>query len=162
MNYTPFHATAALGRGLESVSPPIDGEASRRGESNPADGALRIDRWLFAVRLYKSRSLAADAVSGGRVHVNGERVKPSRAVRPGDRVSLMRGAVEFDCEVTVVPSRRGPAREAARCYRESAESIARRAAFAERMRLSAALAPRPEGRPDKHDRQALRRIRGRE
>jgi ribosome-associated heat shock protein Hsp15 len=122
----------------------------------------RIDIWLFSVRLFKSRSLAATAVSGGRVHVNGERVKPSRGVRPGDRVSLMRGAVAFDCEVAALPARRGPASEATRCYTESAESIARRAAFAERMRLSAALSPRPEGRPDKHDRQILRRIRGRE
>ena len=131
-------------------------EESRTGDSQ------RIDRWLFAVRLYKSRSLAAAAVSGGKVHVNGERVKPSRAVRPGDRVSLSRGAVDFDCEVTALAVRRGPAREAVLCYRESPESIARRAAFAERMRLSAAFAPRPEGRPDKHERQALRRIRGRE
>ena len=128
----------------------------------PIDDSLRIDRWLFAVRLYKSRSLAAEAVSGGKVHVNGESVKPSRAVRLGDRVSLPTGAVDFDCEVTALPVRRGPAREAVQCYRESPESIARREAFAERMRLSAAFAPRPEGRPDKHERQALRRIRGRE
>jgi ribosome-associated heat shock protein Hsp15 len=124
--------------------------------------SLRIDRWLFAVRLFKSRSLAAAAVSGGKVHLNGERVKPAHSVRPGDRVSLMRGAVDFDCEVTALPGRRGPAREAILCYRESPESIARRAAFAERMRLSAAFAPRPEGRPEKHERHALRRIRGRE
>ena len=128
----------------------------------PIGDSLRIDRWLFAVRLYKSRSLAAAAVSGGKVHVNGERVKPSRALRPGDRVSLTRGAVDFDCEVTALPVRRGPAREAVQCYRESPESIARREEFAQRMRLSAAFAPRPEGRPDKHERQALRRIRGRE
>jgi len=128
----------------------------------PIGDSLRIDRWLFAVRLYKSRSLAAAAVNGGKVHVNGERVKPSRAVRPGDRVSLTRGAVDFDCEVTALPVRRGPAREAVQCYRESPESIARREEFAQRMRLSAAFAPRPEGRPDKHERQALRRIRGRE
>ncbi len=131
-------------------------------DSQETAGSLRIDRWLFAVRLYKSRSLAAAAVSGGRVHVNGERVKPSRAVHPGDRVSLTRGAVEFECEVTAIPARRGPAREAMQCYRELPESIARREAFAERMRLSAALAPRPQGRPDKHERQALRRIRGRQ
>lgn len=131
------------------------------GRPAPNGASMRIDRWLFTVRLYKSRSLAAAAVAGGRVHVNGDRVKPSRGVRPGDRVSLTRGALEFDCEVTALPARRGPAREAAQCYRESAGSVARRAEFAERMRLSAALAPRPEGRPDKHDRVALRRMRGR-
>ena len=142
-------------------------EDERDADAAPEEGyragdSQRIDRWLFSVRLYKSRSLAAAAVTGGKVHVNGERVKRSRAVRPGDRVSLARGALDFDCEVRALPVRRGPAREAVLCYRESPESIARRAAFAERMRLSAAFAPRPEGRPDKHARHALRRIKGRE
>lgn len=136
-------------------------EAASAEESSSGE-SLRVDRWLFAVRLYRSRSLAAAAVSGGKVHINGERVKPSRAVRRGDRVSLSRGALDFDCEVTALPVRRGPAREAVLCYRESPASIARREAFAERMRLSAAFAPRPEGRPDKHERRDLRRIRGRE
>jgi ribosome-associated heat shock protein Hsp15 len=122
---------------------------------------MRVDRWLFAVRLFKSRSLAADAVSGGRVHVNGDRVKPARALREGDVVSFMRGAVAFDCEVIAFPERRGPAREAVRCYRESEASTARREQFAERMRIGTALAPHPQARPDKHERRELRRIRGR-
>lgn len=122
---------------------------------------MRIDRWLFFVRLFKSRSLASEAVSGGRVHVNGERVKPSRAVRVGDAVAFNRGAVLFDCEVAALPLRRGPAPEAAACYRESEPSARRRAQFSERMRLSTAFAPRPDGRPDKHERRELRRIRGR-
>ena len=122
---------------------------------------MRIDRWLFAVRLFKSRTLAAGAVSGGKVHVNGERVKPSRVLRVGDAIRFVRGAVDFDCEVLALPARRGPAREAALCYRESAASSARRVEFAERMRVAAALAPRPAERPDKHDRRELRRMRGR-
>ena len=85
-----------------------------------AHGAARLDRWLFAVRLFRSRTLAAQAASGGRVHVNGARVKPAHEVRPGDQISLVRGAVEFECTVTAVPARRGPAPEAARCYAESA------------------------------------------
>lgn len=125
-------------------------------------GAARIDRWLFAVRLFKSRSLAAQAVSGGKVHINGDRVKPSHGVRPGDRVSFVRGAVEFECTVTAVPVRRGPAVAASRCYEESPASQARRAEHAERMRTAAALAPRPGERPDKHDRVLLRRLRGRQ
>ena len=124
--------------------------------------SMRIDRWLFAVRLFKSRTGAATAVSGGRVHVNGERVKPSRGLRVGDAVSFVRGAVEFDCEVTALPQRRGPAPEAMGCYRESEASIARRLQFSERMRVAAALAPRPELRPDKHERKELRRLRGRD
>lgn len=123
---------------------------------------MRVDRWLFFVRLFKSRSLAGEAVGGGRVHVNGERVKPARVVRVGDRIAFNRGAVDFDCEVTGLPLRRGPAPEAAACYRESEASTARRAQFAERMRLSAAFAPRPDSRPDKHERRELRRIRGRD
>jgi len=133
-----------------------------RQPSDAADESMRIDRWLFFVRLFKSRSLASEAVTGGRVHVNGERVKPSRVVRSGDQIVFNRGAVAFDCEVTALPVRRGPAPEAAACYRESAASVARRAQFAERMRVSAAFAPRPDTRPDKHERRELRRIRGRD
>ena len=124
-------------------------------------GAARIDRWLFAVRLFKSRSLAAEAVAGGRVHLNGGRVKAAHEVRPGDVLSLVRGAVDFECTVSPIPPRRGPAQAAARCYEETAPSIARRAEFAQRMRLAAALTPRPPDRPDKRERRQLRRLRGR-
>lgn len=123
---------------------------------------MRIDRWLFFVRLFKSRSLAGEAVSGGRVHVNGDRVKPARVVRVGDQIAFNRGAVPFDCEVLALPMRRGPAPEAAGCYRESEASMARRVQFAERMRTATAFAPRPDSRPDKHERRELRRIRGRD
>ena len=124
-------------------------------------GAARIDRWLFAVRLAPSRTLAAAAVRGGRVHVNGARVRPAHELRPGDRLSLMRGARAFECTVARVPERRGPAREATLCYEESPASQARGREFAAQMRLAAALTPRPAGRPDKHARQRLRRLRGR-
>ena len=130
-----------------------------RTEDGP--GAARIDRWLFGVRLFKSRSLAAQAVTGGKVHINGDRVKPSRELRAGDVVTFVRGTVEFECTVAAIPMRRGPATEAAKCYVESAASVARRAEFAQRMKVASALAPRPEERPGKHDRQALRRLRGR-
>ncbi len=133
------------------------------GESSAGagPGTARIDRWLFAVRLFKSRSLAAEAVGGGKVHVNGERVKPSHAMRTGDQVTFLRGGVEFECRVTTIPLRRGPAKEAIRCYEETPASQARRLAHAERMKVAATLTPRPEGRPEKHERLALRRLRGR-
>jgi ribosome-associated heat shock protein Hsp15 len=124
-------------------------------------GAARIDRWLFAVRLAGSRALASSAVSGGRVHVNGERVKPGHPLRSGDKVNFMRGALEFECTVARVPPRRGPAREAVLCYEETPASVARGQEFAARMKLAAALTPRPARRPDKHERQRLRRLRGR-
>ena len=131
-------------------------------ESNTSAGAARIDRWLFGVRLFKSRSLAAEAVSGGKVHVNGSRVKPSHSVRPGDLVSFSRGAVDFECEVAAIPERRGPAREAVMCYTETDSSRQRREQHVQRMRLAAAMTPRPEERPDKHQRRELRRLRGRD
>ena len=125
-------------------------------------GATRIDRWLFAVRLFKSRSVAADAVGGGKVHLNGERVKPSHAVKPGDTVSFTRGAVVFECVVADIPLRRGPASVAARCYEETSASKARREQFAARMKVAAGLTPRPDDRPDKHGRRLLRQLRGRQ
>ena len=124
-------------------------------------GTARIDRWLFAVRLFKTRSLAAQAVTGGRVHVNGARVKPAHEVRAGDRVSFVRSTVQFECAVAGVPQRRGAAAAAARCYEETPASAARGAEFAARMKLAAALTPRPPVRPDKHERRQLRRLRGR-
>ena len=134
------------------------GESSTDGGPGPS----RVDRWLFAVRLFKSRSAAATAVGGGKVHINGERVKPSRSVQPGDSVTFARGAVEFECTVTAIPLRRGPASEAALCYEETAGSRARRAEFSARMKVASGLAPRPQERPDKHDRRLLRRLRGRD
>src|SRR5882757_4766734 len=125
-------------------------------------GAARLDRWLFGVRLFKSRSVATQAAAGGKVHINGERVKPSHEVRPGDVVTFMRNLVEFECTVTAIPARRGPAAEAARCYVESPASETRRVEFAQRMRIASGLTPRPDQRPDKHGRQALRRLRGRD
>src|SRR5882762_1056449 len=124
-------------------------------------GSSRIDRWLFTVRLFKSRSLAAQAVTGGRVHVNGERVKSAHEVRSGDRVSFARGTLQFECAVASVPQRRGPAAAAARCYQETPASAARGAEFATRMKLAAGLTPRPAERPDKRERRLLRRLRGR-
>jgi len=134
----------------------------RKETDAPDAEPMRIDRWLFFVRLFKSRSLASEAVSGGRVHLNAERVKPAHAVRIGDQIAFSRGTVPFDCEVTGLPLRRGPAPQAAACYRESEASVARRAQFAERMRTATAFAPRPDSRPDKHERRELRRIRGRD
>ncbi len=141
-------------------------------DAEPADAAgagrppgaprLRIDRWLWFARIYKSRSIAAEAVAGGRVHLNGERVKPARALRVGDRLSVARGAVEFECVVRAIPPRRGPAAEATQAYAETDASRARRAAFEEQRRLAPSSLPRPDSRPDKHERRLIRRVRGRE
>jgi ribosome-associated heat shock protein Hsp15 len=133
--------------------------AGKLQETGP--GAGRIDRWLFAVRLYQSRSAATDAVAGGKVHLNAERVRPSHAARPGDTIRFSRGAVEFECVITAVPLRRGPANEAVRCYEETEASKARRIEFDVRMKMAAALTPRPDKRPDKRGRRLLRQLRDR-
>jgi ribosome-associated heat shock protein Hsp15 len=118
---------------------------------------MRIDRWLFGVRLFRSRS----AVSGGKVHLKHERVKPSHGVKAGDTVTFTRDAVVFECVVTAVPLRRVPASEAARCYDETPASKARREEFAARMKVAAGLTPRPDDRPNKRERRLLRQLRGR-
>jgi ribosome-associated heat shock protein Hsp15 len=124
---------------------------------------LRIDRWLWCTRLFKSRTLAADAVAGGKVHLNGQRVKPAHPVRVGDRLSLKRPGYDFECEVLKLPDRRGSAPLAQTCYAESASARAAREKFAEQSRLVAAFAqPRSLERPDKHGRRELRRLRGRD
>jgi len=124
--------------------------------------SLRIDRWLWCTRLYKSRSLAAEAAAGGKVHVNGRRVKPAHALRVGDRLSINRGGYEFECEVLKLPQRRGAAPIAQACYAETEAARAAREKFGEQARLAAAFAPRSDERPDKHARRELRRLRGRD
>jgi ribosome-associated heat shock protein Hsp15 len=111
--------------------------------------------------LFKSRSGATDAVNGGKVHLNGGRVKASHAVKPGDTVSFNRGTILFECKLAAIPLRRGPASDAVDCYEELATSRARREEYVARRRFAAASAPRPEDRPDKHGRRLLRQLRGR-
>ena len=130
-------------------------------ENDPADSAgagLRIDKWLWFARFFKSRSQATTAVAGGLVHVNGERVKPSRTLQPNDRLLITREQMRFEVIVLSMPTRRGPAPEAHSHYTETAESIAARETRREFARLAA---PSPDGRPGKHDRRALRDLRRR-
>src|SRR4051812_15514266 len=87
---------------------------------------VRIDKWLWAARFYKTRSAATEAVLGGRVHINGTRAKPAKEVRPGDELELTRGTVRWMVEVTALSDKRGPAAIAATLYRETPESIAAR------------------------------------
>ncbi len=118
----------------------------------------RIDVWLWTARFFKTRALAQKAVSGGHIHINGQRVKPSRDVRPGDRLEIQRGPERWDVAVIGTASRRGPASEARRLYEETQESQARREADRERRSLERAAAPRFLGRPDKKGRRELRKL----
>lgn len=119
--------------------------------------SLRIDRWLWCARFFKTRSLAAGAVKGGHVRVNGQRAKPARDVRVGDTLTILQGEVEREVTVAGIPTRRGPAPEASRCYVETEASIARRLEAQERRKAERELqrAPTP-GRPDKRTRRLLR------
>ncbi|MGB8437426.1 MAG: RNA-binding S4 domain-containing protein, partial [Burkholderiales bacterium] len=90
------------------------------------DDRLRIDKWLWAARFFKTRSLAAQAVEGGRIQLNGQRVKPAREVKPGDELVIHIGALEWVIEVRTLSSRRGPAPEAQALYAESEASRQRR------------------------------------
>ena len=130
--------------------------------SEGGSGSLRIDRWLWCTRLFKSRSLAADAVGGGRVHVNGRRVKPALGVKVGDTVTITRPGFEFECRVLKLPDRRSAAPIAQACYEETDKARAAREKYAEASRLASAVTPRSLDKPDKHGRRELRRLRGRD
>jgi ribosome-associated heat shock protein Hsp15 len=124
---------------------------------------VRIDKWLWAARLFKTRSLATEAVTGGKVEVNGERVKPAKPVRAGDEVRLRQGPYEYLLLVRGLAERRGPASVAASLYQERPESRAARERVAEQLKLGAAAwAFEEKGRPTKRDRRELDRFRGRD
>jgi ribosome-associated heat shock protein Hsp15 len=119
----------------------------------------RLDRWLWFARFYKTRSLATQAVTSGRVKVNDARVKPAHEIRVGDRLSLSLDRDPLELDVLALPPRRGPASEAQACYAETAASIARRALSREQRRLAAMNDPQPDARPDKRERRLLDRLR---
>jgi ribosome-associated heat shock protein Hsp15 len=130
-------------------------------EAKPGD-AQRIDRWLWCVRLFKSRSVAAEAVRAGHVRLNGSRVKPAHGVKIGDSLAIARGdEPERDVRVVALPPRRGPAAQAAQCFVESAESLERRRLAAEQRALRPAVAPPTMGRPDQRTRRLLLRAKDR-
>ena len=122
---------------------------------------VRIDKWLWAARFFKTRGLAAAAVAGGRAHLNGERVKPSKEVRLADTIEVRVGHAQWTVVVTGLSDKRGPASVAAGLYEETAESRAQREQRALERRLS-----RPPGadlgaRPTKQDRRRMEQLRRR-
>ncbi len=112
--------------------------------------SVRLDKWLWAARFFKTRSLAADAAQGGKVHVRGDRAKPARPVRVGDRLQIRRGSCEWVVTVKGLSTRRGPAEEAALLYEETEESVRNRDAA--RARIQTAPFRERGGRPTKKDR----------
>jgi ribosome-associated heat shock protein Hsp15 len=122
---------------------------------------LRIDKWLWAARFFKTRSLACDELDKGRIEINGTAAKPAREVKPGDRVQLRTGPVTREVSVLAVSDKRGPAPVAALLFEETNASVLLRQQIAEQRRL----APEPalslnQGRPTKRDRRDTEKLRG--
>jgi ribosome-associated heat shock protein Hsp15 len=126
------------------------------------DDKTRIDKWLWAARFYKTRSLAAEAVAGGKVQVNGERVKRARPLQVGDEIRIRQGPYEHQVVVRQLSTQRGPAARAVELYEETAESRAGREAMALQLKsLHAAFVP-DRGRPTKKDRREMIKFKRRE
>jgi ribosome-associated heat shock protein Hsp15 len=123
--------------------------------------SLRIDRWLYYCRFYKTRSQSSAAVTGGHVRLNGTRAAPANRVAVGDRIDLVRDRLDYSFEVLAIPARRGPASEVQACYREDEATVKARQARIEALRQDRLQMPRTEGRPDKRTRGKLRQFRGR-
>ncbi|MCW8923298.1 MAG: S4 domain-containing protein [Gammaproteobacteria bacterium] len=120
--------------------------------------SIRIDKWLWAARFFKTRSLAAEAVSGGKVHLNDNRVKPGREVKAGDHLTIHRGGYTFELTVLDVNKQRRPAKEAQLLYQESEASIEKREEQAEMQRLAASSRPSSDRRPNKRERRHIVRF----
>jgi ribosome-associated heat shock protein Hsp15 len=121
---------------------------------------MRLDKWLWAARFYKTRSLATQAIDNGRVKVGGERVKPAREIRVGDRLQLHLGDVDWEVTVRGLSLQRGPAPVAQALYEEDAASRARREQKMLDRRLAANPAATIKGRPTKRDRRQIHRFTG--
>ena len=125
---------------------------------------MRIDKWLWAARFFKTRSLATAAITGGKVHLNGERTKPGKILRVGDTLTVSRGQLSYTVVVRGLSERRGSGTEARELYEETAESIRERErmiAFLKATALPDNRLPDARGRPSKRDRREIDRLRGR-
>jgi ribosome-associated heat shock protein Hsp15 len=120
---------------------------------------MRLDKWLWAARFFKTRALAAEAVDGGKVHLNGQRTKPGKDVRIGSRLQISKGGLEWDIEVVTLPTQRRPAAEAAGFFTETDASRERRARAVEALRAARAATPlQTQSKPNKRDRRLIHRF----
>jgi ribosome-associated heat shock protein Hsp15 len=120
---------------------------------------MRIDKWLWAARFFKTRGLAQDAVTGGKVKVNGDRAKPARSLTPGDKLAIRIGEFEWVIEVRALSARRGPAEAARKLYEEDEASRALRVAQVANRRAQANVWGERKGRPTKRERRDMERWR---
>lgn len=122
------------------------------------NGSVRLDKWLWAARFFKTRSLATDAVDSGKVKLGGDKVKPARAVRIGDVLDIDNGSDRWEVDVMNLSEVRGPATVACNLYEETDVSVARRAEVAEHRRLYREPGADIKGRPTKRDRRQLGKL----
>ncbi len=124
---------------------------------------MRLDKWLWAARFFKTRQLAVEAVNGGKVHLNGQRTKPSKLVLIGSQLQIHKGELEWNIEVKEIPKQRRPASEARDFYQENQSSIEKREKQVTEQRLIRASAPRSDaGKPSKRNRRMIQRFTGKE
>lgn len=131
---------------------------SRRDTETAANPRLRLDKWLWAARFFRTRTLALKAIQLGRVSVNGARPKPGRAIGVGDIVTVLRPPYAFAVEVLELTEQRGPASVAAQLYRETAASEAKRRELAVQMAVQRAASPLTPERPNKRQRREIQRF----
>jgi ribosome-associated heat shock protein Hsp15 len=125
------------------------------------DDRVRLDKWLWAARFYKTRGLASEAIAGGKVQVNGDRAKRARLLQVGDEIRLRQGPYELRVMVRALSDRRGPAAQAAALYEETVESRAARESMAAQLKTVNTAFDRDHGRPTKRDRREIDRLKGR-
>ena len=119
---------------------------------------VRIDKWLWAARFFKTRSLAKQAIDGGKVHMAGQRVKPSKDIETGAVLVVRQGYDEREIKVLALSEKRGPAKLAAELYEETEESILKREKLAEERKAAAAFSARPESKPNTRQRRHIHRF----
>jgi ribosome-associated heat shock protein Hsp15 len=136
--------------------------AHRREDDDDRDEHLRLDKWLWAARFYKTRAIAQEAIAGGKVLYNGDRPKPAREMRVGDEVRIRMGPYEHVVHVRLLTPRRGPAKDAVQMYEETPESAAARTKLSEQLKAASAFNPQASWTDSKKDRRDVRRIRGRD
>jgi ribosome-associated heat shock protein Hsp15 len=125
---------------------------------NQVQAKVRIDKWLWAARFFKTRAMATEAINGGHVHVNGQRIKPARSLSIGDEVTITKPPYTFIVEVMDLSEKRGPAAKARLLYQETEQSQIKRETLREQIKLQAANAPAPRRRPDKQQRRKIIRF----
>ena len=129
--------------------------------TSPASpSGVRLDKWLWAARFFKTRHLAAEAINGGKIHVDGQRAKPGKTVRPGLRMTIQKDSLSWEIEIKAVAKQRRPAVEAALLYEESEASRLRRQEQIRERRESGQLGADAGNRPSKRDRRMIHRFTG--